>query len=114
MHLKYVDDLTLAEVVNSSTQLVHVPESVRERPDKYHSRTGHTLPLDNSKVYKQLLNTKEYANTNEMKILTKTKVMLFNPCSSLDFTPNLNLDNHQLEVVEETKLLGVHIPSGMK
>ena len=115
IHLKYVDDLTLAEAVHLPTQLEHVPDQKRQRPDNYHSRTGHTLPLEKSKVFKKLVKTKEYANTNEMKInLKKTKVMLFNPCSSLDFQPNIELDNHQLEIVEEMRLLGVHIRSDMK
>ena len=115
IHLKYVDDLTLAEAVNLPTQLEQAPDGERERPDNYHSRTGHTLPLEKSKVFKELVKTKEYANTNEMKInMKKTKVMLFNPCSSLDFQPNIELDNHQLEIVEEMRLLGVHIRSDMK
>ena len=69
----------------------------------------------NSRVYKQLLKTKEYADKNEMQINFKTtKLMLFNPCTSIDFVPQITLDNHELEVVEEMRLLGVIIRSDLK
>ena len=48
IHLKYVDDMTLAEPINLAKQLVSVPESVRPKPDMYHARTGHVLLLGNS------------------------------------------------------------------
>ena len=44
IHLKYVDDLTLAEPINLAKQLDSVPASVRPMPDMYHARTGHVLP----------------------------------------------------------------------
>ena len=44
----------------------------------------------------------------------KTKTMLFNPCTSLGFMPNLDLGGHELELVEEMKLLGLVITSDMK
>ena len=37
----------------------------------------------------------------------KTKLMVFNPGISRDFLPRFNFNNRELEVVEETKLLGV-------
>ena len=58
IHLKYVDDLTLAEAVNLSEKLVPVPD--RARPDVFHARTRHALPEGESRVYRQLLKTKEY------------------------------------------------------
>ena len=44
----------------------------------------------------------------------KTKVKIFNPCTSKDFMPNLELANHKLEVVEEMRVLGVILQSDMK
>ena len=50
-----------------------------------------------------------------MKInFNKTKAMLFNPCTSIDFIPDLKLDGHELDVVEELRLLGIVIRSDMK
>ena len=82
IHLKYVDDLTLAEAINLPKTLVSVPDSERPLPDMFHSRTGHVLPNEKTSVYKQLVKTMEYADQNEMKInFKKTKVMLFNLCT---------------------------------
>ena len=81
----------------------------------FHARTGHVLPLENSKVHKQLVKTLEYAKANEMKInYKKTKVMLFNPCTSIDFMPEISLENNELEVVDEIRLLGLIIRSDLK
>ena len=44
----------------------------------------------------------------------KAKLIVFNPCRSLDFMPNMCLDGQELEVVEEIKLLGLIVRSDMK
>ena len=44
----------------------------------------------------------------------KSKVMLFNPCHSLDFMPEILLQNHQLDVVEELKFLGAKVRPDFK
>ena len=41
IHLKYVDDLSLAESINMDTQLLRVPLPSRPQPDVYRARTGH-------------------------------------------------------------------------
>ena len=68
IHLKYVDDLTLAEAINLPEKLVTVPVNQRPQPVSYHARTGHALPLKNSKVFNQLKKTEVYAKNNEMKL----------------------------------------------
>ena len=115
IHLKYVDDLTLAEAINIPEQLVHLPDSHRQQPDSFHSRTGHFLPMGNSRVHKQLVKTKEYADKNDMKInYEKTKVIVFNPCTKTDFLPEITVDNHELEAVDEIRLLGMIIRADLK
>ena len=64
IHLKYVDDLTLAESINLKDKLVSVPEPVRPLPDNFHAKTGHVLPKQCSQVHDQLLKIKEYAAQN--------------------------------------------------
>ena len=114
LHLKYVDDLTVVEAVDMKNQLDPFPIELRPQPDPYHSRTGHQLKPEKSRVYDQIIRTKEYATENKMKInLKKTKLMLFNPCRSRDFMPDFKLDGAELELVEETKLLGVIIRSDL-
>ena len=112
IHLKYVDDLSLAETVNLSEKLVYAPD--RMQPDTFHARTGHVLQPEDSAVYNQLVKTAVYASNNQMKINEKkTKLIVFNPCTSLDFMPEFPLGTNQLEVVEEVKLLGVILRSDM-
>ena len=115
IHLKFVDDMTLAEAINLPEKLVQIPSSERPQPDAYHARTGHVLPPVKSQVYQQIISTEEYARVNEMKInYRKTKVMLFNPCHSIDFQPELEFGGSQLEVMKEVKLLGVIIQANLK
>ena len=115
IHLKYVDDMTLAEAVDLPQQLVSVPCSERPQPDNFHARTGHVLPMQNSKVFQQLIKTKEYADKNSMKInYRKTKVITFNPCIQTDFMPEVIIDDQELEVVDEIRLLGLIIRSDLK
>ena len=91
IHFKYVD-LTMAEAINLPEKLISVSEGVRPMPDMFHARTGHVLPLETSLVHKQLVKTEKYARDNFMEInYKKTKVMVFNPCTSIDFMPELNL-----------------------
>ena len=115
IHLKFVDDLTLAGVVDLQKDLRQIPESEISFPTKYHDRTGHVLPVESNKVYKQLLQTQKFASENEMRInFEKTKVMLFNSCRSKDFNPEMNVEGKTIQVVEETKLLGLLITNDLK
>ena len=114
IHLKYVDDLLIAEAINMKEQLETVPIQDRPLPDTYHARTGHCFPLEESKVHSQLLKTKKYAKDNEMQLnLKKTKLMLFNPGRIRDFMPNFSMDGKEIELVEEHKLLGVVLRSDL-
>ena len=52
----------------------------------------------------------EYAKENKMKLnYEKTKLMLFNPGTKRDFFPRFVFNDKELEVVEESKLLGIII-----
>ena len=84
IHLKFVDDLTMAEAIPLKEKLMDNPN--RPLPDNFHSRTGHALRPQDSKVYRQLEETKKYALDNGMKLNSKkTKLMLFNPARNYDF-----------------------------
>ena len=114
IHLKYVDDLAIAESVNMKTKLTSVPVTDRPQPDSYRARTGHKLTIEESQVYDQIKKIKKYAVENKMKLnVAKTKLMLFNPCKSKDFMPEINIDNTRLDLVEKTKLLGVVLTSNL-
>ena len=114
LHLKYVDDLALLETVSMKTQLNQVPVQSRTQPDTFHERTGHQLAPENSKVFENLVKTEVYATENKMKInYKKTKLMVFNPGRAIDFLPRFNFNDNELEIVEETKLLGLIIRSDL-
>ena len=113
LHLKYVDDLALLESIPLSTQLTRVPLDAPQ-PFSYHNRTGHQLLPKESRVFQKLKETEEYAKQNKMKInYKKTKLMVFNPSKTRDFHPKFVLNGHELELVEETKLLGLTIRSDL-
>ena len=86
---------------------------MKPQPDNYHARTGHILPVENSLVYQQLLKTMEYSVNNEMKINFKRLKQCYST-PVLDVVPDLRLDGHELEVVEELRLLGIITRSDMK
>ena len=109
IHLKFIDDMTVAESIHLKTELLQNPDLIH--PTQYHERTGHVFPKELSKVQEVLDDLKIYARTNEMRINhEKTKVILFNNALKYDFLPNLTLEEDcQLEVVDELRLLGVQV-----
>jgi hypothetical protein len=114
-HLKYVDDLTLAEALNLNTALVTDSDNYLEKPLTYHNRTEHILPPQESLLYTQVEELLNYTKENEMKInKDKAKIMLFNTKISKDFTPKISIEGKEIEVVEELKLLGVKITNDLK
>ena len=113
IHLKFVDDLTIAESIHLKESLKNVTN--RPLPDNYHSRTGHELMPEKSSVYSEIRNIQNYAQKNDMKLnLKKSKFMLFNQCKTFDFMPSFELEGCQIELVEDMKILGVIISSDMK
>ena len=114
IHIKYVDDLAIAEAINMNTQLEAAPLSERPQPDSFRARTGHKLKLEESKVYEQLIEIQKYAKTHKMQLnIPKTKLMMFNPLKSKDFMPEFEINQDRIELVHETKLLGVIISSDL-
>ena len=109
-----MDDFTVAESVDMKNQLVNIPVSARPQPDCFRDRTGNQLLPENSQVYEQLKKTEDYAHQNGMIVnFKKTKMMLFNPGILRDFQPKFSLKKNEIDLVEETKLLGVVIRSDL-
>ena len=115
IHMKYVDDLTVAEAIKLKNSVNFTPVTHRPQPDNYHARTGHSLKPELSHVFKQIKEVENYAVTNEMKINDKkTKFMLFNNSKVIDLMPRFNLGNQEINLVEEMKVLGVVLTSDLK
>ena len=116
IHLKFVDDMTVAESLNLKKQLVPNPNINQGRPLEYHNRTEQSLPESVSQIVPLLNDILDYTNNHKMKINSdKSKVMLFNTARKNDFQPQLYLDSSDyLSLVENTTLLGVEIQSNLR
>ena len=113
LHLKYVDDLALLEAVPLKTKLDKVSQETPQ-PYTYHMRSGHELLPEKSRVFQALQDTENYAKENNMKInYKKTKLMIFNPSRTKDFCPKFSFNDNELEIVEQTKLLGLIVRSDL-
>ena len=93
-----------------------VPDpTVRQAPLTFHERKSLILPVEHSLLQKNLLNIEKFAEKNLMVINEKkTNVMLFNVSKSYSYPPEYSFANGNiLQVVEKTKLLGVHLNSNL-
>ena len=112
---KYIDDMTQCVAINLKNDAKTDPNPTKDLPKQYHERTGHFLPADTNPIQEQVDLLKKYAHENKMKLNEeKTKIMLFNRATSIDVLPLVKLsEDHFIELVEETKLLGIMIRSDM-
>ena len=108
-----MDDLSLLEAINLKTSLK--PMAPLIGPKNLHDLPGLYFPLDQSVLQHQLSDLANFTTRNKMKINhKKTKIIPFNFSKSYDFTPQLHFPNSEaLEVIYETKLLGVTITSNL-
>ena len=115
MHALYIDDLTEAEGVDLKKEIIRDPVQ-RPFPLNFHERTQHIFPNEHSLLQKQLNKVELFTQENKMKINeSKTKIMIFNKSRKYDFPPEYSFSNNDiLEVVEETRLLGIIITSDLR
>ena len=116
IHMKYVDDLSLAQAINLKECVIPNPNPTH--PPNYHERTNHILPACNYYTLQEDLNNiSNYANNHQMIINTEKCKVMFNTGRKIDAVPQLTLPGmggKYLEVVESFKLLGVKIRSDLK
>ena len=113
-HAIFIDDLSEAEAIELKEQLNNDVVK-RPFPLNYHERTQQILQPGS--ILQQNLNKIEsYTQTNQMVINPKkSKIIMFNKSRKYDFPPEYSFqDGNILEVVEETKLLGIHLSSSLK
>ena len=100
--LKYVDDLSLAECIHLGATLVKVGDA-------------YTLPPACTNLQSRLSDISIAADLHDMKLnLSKSKMMPFNFTRKYQFVPRISLEGSILEVVYETKLLGLVITSNCR
>ena len=104
-----MDDLKILEKVN------FLLVGLASHSYKAAVRSDIPVPVHNQFIPAENLKTKEYLEkiknwtTKQKMILNqkKPKVMIFNFTDKYKFTTNLNLNDENLEVVKQAKLLGV-------
>ena len=110
IHLKFVDDLTVAESLKLKKQVI--PNSDIE----FRNRTEHIMPDSESQIIPLLKDILEYTESHKMKInCEKSKVMLFNTAKKWDFKPLIQFgEGDAMKIVENAAILGVQIQSNLK
>ena len=110
---KFVDDLTINEVIN----LVNIglaSFNVKTQVPSNLPSHNQFIPSEHLKTKKYLENIKDWATDNQMKLNSKkTKNMVINFSTNKQFIANIELDGEILETVDEQRLLGTFITSNL-
>ena len=110
---KFVDDLTMLEIVN----LVSIGISTYN----FKNHIASDIAIDQNYINSENLQSQSYLDKisewteqNEMKLnVQKSNILIFNASKNYQFTTRLQLENFILEILEDTKLLGVQISSDL-
>ena len=112
--VKWIDDETLCNAVNLKAALVPEDRAV-PRPLPYHARTEQRLPRAANPMQDDLDDLCSYTDSHLMAISKKkTKTMLCNSRTKWDFIPELRLQEDNIEVVQEMKIVGYVMRSDMR
>ena len=111
---KFVDDLTILEIINLLT--------VGLSSFNYKQQVPNDIKEENNYISPENLQSQSYINdinnwtiSQKMKINeNKTKTMIFNFTNNYQFSTRLKLNNLILKTVEETKLLGTIVTNDLK
>ena len=111
---KFVDDLTILEIVNLLTIGISSFNTKHEVPNDI-GEDNLYIPPENLKSQEYLDTINSWTINQKMKInQTKTKTMIFNQTNLYQFNTRLKINNETLDTVEETKLLGTIITNDLK
>ena len=111
---KFVDDLTVLEKINLLIigMASHNPHS--QIPNDILSNNK-IIPAENLETQKIINHIQQWTNNKKMILNEKkTKAMVFNFTKKHQFTTRLQLKNKNIEIVNETKLLGTIISNDLK
>ena len=111
---KFVDDLTFLEVIF----LLNVgiaTYNVRQHVPSHIPSHNQIIPAQNLKSQQHLTVINNWTKKKKMKLnVKKTKNIIFNFSKKNQFITQLTVDNENIEVVKETKLLGTYITDDLK
>ena len=111
---KFIDDLTILEVVNlltvglsSYNVKAHVPSNVLEN--------NQFIDPKHLKTQENLNNINEWTKKQKMVInQKKTKNVIFNFTKKYQFSTQFEIEGEELETVQEAKLLGTIVTNNLK
>ena len=110
---KFIDDLSILEVINLLTVGLASHNLKGQVPSDVPLH-NQIIPAENLKSQQWLQAIEQWTEDKKMKINSKkTKAMIFNFTSN-QFTTKLQLDNENIEIIENTKLLGTIISNDLK
>ena len=111
---KFVDDLTILEVVNLLTVGISSFNLKQQPPNDIPSHNQFIQP-QNLKSQERLEEIDDWTEKQKMMINTKkTKTMIVNFTENFQFTTRLKLKDESIEVIDSTKLLGTIISKDLK
>ena len=111
---KFVDDLTILEIVNLLTIGISSFNLKQQIPDDLPSH-NQVIPAENLQSQQWLNQINDWTANQKMEINDKkTKTMLFNFTNKYQFTTRLQLNGQNIEVIDSTKLLGTIISNDLK
>ena len=111
---KFVDDLSFLEIIHllsvgiaSYNLREHIPSNVATH--------NQVIPASNLKSQEQLTQINEWTKNKKMRLNEdKTKNVIFNFSKKYQFTTNLSVNEKEIELVEEVRLLGTIITKDLK
>lgn len=111
---KFVDDLTILEIINLLTVGLTSFNLKSQVPSDIPDHNQY-IPPHNLKSQEHLNNINLWTQNQKMMInQKKTKTMIFNFTHNYQFTTRLQLNGENIDVVPETKLLGTIIQNNLK
>ena len=110
---KFVDDLTILEVVDLKDNLI--PKDITIGPLNFHERHGLQLPPEKTILQHKLGDLLKFTEENKMVInAKKTKILPFNFTKSMHFIQEMSFPGGgTLDVIYQTKLVGVIIDTSL-
>ena len=110
---KYIDDLSVLEVLNMVLCGISSYNSKQQVPSDI-GISNHYINNRNFKTQDYLTQISKWTTQKQMKLnCQKSNYMIFNFTRNFQFNTRLYLDNNLLEEVKETRLLGVILNSNM-
>ena len=111
---KFIDDLSILEIVNLLTVGI-TSYNIKQQVPSDIPQHNQFIPAENLKSQDWLNTINEWTEENKMIINEKkTKTMIFNFTNDYKFTTRLQLKNENVEVIEKTRLLGTMISDDIK